>query len=886
MPDPLLDDLAEAVLDREVIDWSSVSSRVQSDEERRAAEALRRLSLISSGTHDTDLFSNLRRRLPVWIEMARVLAIVQASVGLVGTAIALRGLDITQPSVALVPFIFAVLVPFVAASVLLDISARDRRARTLALSYWTIAAAFAAGGVTWLKNQGVPGIWLIDGLRPEVFLGASLWLFAREFPRTTRYSPLDTLSRAGFRVAGASGVTLLLLNVGFGPLSHWLAGVPASLHRSAAPGGWFWNIHFAIALPALIVVALRSRLAPAGEVARVRLFLTALVLAIAPVAALVVVTGVFPDLARRIAQDWQIASAWIVYPPIVALPFITMYAVTATNVLPARLVIRAGVRYVVSGHVLFGLVVIPAAWLLFHVYGNRQRPLVDVLEDGITTPLAWALLVSLLLMGGRRAILKIVERWARADPADPGQVFARLATTLKDARTPFEVSTLLAAGAEQAFQAPTERYIARFGRLAPVGGNGLPLPDGSLIPILLRSTSEPCLIGEDLPRSLFRFLSAEDQTWVSRSGTAAVVPLARRGGETELLGMVAVKHRRNAFSFAPEDLQFLKSGAASAALACEALHVSQTGPVSLDEVVLECDHCGLVVDWIDATTRCECGGTRRPGAIPKRLAGRFEVVRRLGAGGMGVVYLATDPKLGRSVALKTLTWLSEPAAERSLNEARAMASVTHPNIAVLYGSESWQSTPILVLEYLSGGTLDRRLRSRALTPLEAVQMAIPLANALEHVHAGGRYHGDVKPSNIGFTMGGTPKLLDFGLSQALAGTAPGGEDEGNRPAMPAGGTPAYLSPEVWAGAEPNEALDLWALSVVLCEALAGRHPYGGAKSASDIARRSERSIRALADTPQPIRDVLTEALCDTGRGRPRTATEFRQRLESVAPHSG
>jgi hypothetical protein len=873
--DRVLNDLVGAVIDRETIDWPNVDAHLGEERQHRIAGVLRQFSLFLSGRPEIDLFSSLRRRLPRWMETIRWIAVLLAVLGLAGTAVALRQLDTSQPALALVPFIFTVLLAFFVAALALDWSARDRRARALGFCYWAIAVAFGAGGVTWLRTR-VPGIWFADALRPEVFLGAGLWLFAREFPRTTRYSRLDTICRIGFWIATVSGAVLFLANLAFGVFSV-IPGVPASVQRQAVTG-WFWNVHFAIALPALAAVALRARMAPPGEVARVRLFLLALALAIVPVAALVISSSLFPSLLLSLRSS-RLMGAWIVYPPILALPFVTMYAVTATDVLPVRLVIRSGVRHIVVGRLLLAAVVLPAAWLMVYLYDNRQRTLADALADQTAVRLAWIVAGAAILLFFRRMLLLLLDRWSSGDPGHAPRVLARLAATLRDARTPMEVATLLSAAIEQALQAPAERYLMRFGRLAPVDAEGSLLPERSMIPEVLRLAGEPCLIGEGLPRSLFRFLSADDQTWVTRSGTALVVPLMTRKRSGALIGMVSLRDRANAFSFGPQDLQFLRTGAASAALACDALQAdgNDTQPFR-DQVALECSRCGSVVDWDDGSGLCTCGGSRKAAVLPKQIAGRFEIIRRLGAGGMGVVYLSSDRILGREVAVKTLTWLSQSAAERSLDEARAMASVTHPNIAVLYGSEWWQSTPVLVLEYLPLGTLARRLEGGVVPLSEAVAIARQVASALERVHATGRCHGDVKPSNIGFAADGTPKLLDFGLSRAIVSNA----RESTDVAMPAWGTPAYLSPEVWAGGPADERLDVWALSVVLCEMMAGRHPYGAARTRGDIARRSARTIADLSVyTTGAVCVLLEEVLCDRGRGRPHTATELRQRLQLV-----
>src|SRR4029453_5469271 len=131
---------------------------------------------------------------------------------------------------------------------------------------------------------------------------------------------------------------------------------------------------------------------------------------------------------------------------------------------------------------------------------------------------------------------------------------------------------------------------------------------------------------------------------------------------------------------------------------------------------------------------------------------------------MGVVYVARDPALGRDVALKTLPAHRGDAIGRLRDEARAMAALNHPALATLYGVELWRGTPVLVVEYMTGGTLAARLATGPMSLAEIVALGVCIADALIYMHARGVLHRDVKPGNIGMTADGTVKLLDFGLS--------------------------------------------------------------------------------------------------------------------------
>jgi tetratricopeptide (TPR) repeat protein len=202
----------------------------------------------------------------------------------------------------------------------------------------------------------------------------------------------------------------------------------------------------------------------------------------------------------------------------------------------------------------------------------------------------------------------------------------------------------------------------------------------------------------------------------------------------------------------------------------------------------------------------------------------YRILQRLGAGGMGEVLLAEDERLGRQVALKFLPpgGLTAPdRAERLAREARSLASLNHPGIAAIHALEVSEGRPFLAMEYVEGETLAERIARRPLPLEDAIRVGREVAEALEHAHARGVIHRDVKPANILVTQDGATKLADFGLALLRDETRLTAEGT-------VSGTAHYMSPEQARGAEVDGRSDLFSLGAVLYEALTGKRPFDAA----------------------------------------------------------
>ena len=254
----------------------------------------------------------------------------------------------------------------------------------------------------------------------------------------------------------------------------------------------------------------------------------------------------------------------------------------------------------------------------------------------------------------------------------------------------------------------------------------------------------------------------------------------------------------------------------------------------------------------------------------------YRITAKLGEGGMGEVYRATDTKLGRAVAIKGLP-ISISRDVQSLarfeREAKALAALNHPHIASIFGFDAERETHFLVLELVEGDTLNQRLRRGALPIDESLRVARQIAEAVEAAHAKGIIHRDLKPGNIKLTPEGRVKVLDFGLAKMeenVRGLATPASDpdaltlqaETTQPGAVMG-TPAYMSPEQARGQEVDKRTDVWAFGCCLFECLSGSKPFTGATVTDLMAAvlRSEPDWSALpAEVPREVTTLLRRCL--------------------------
>jgi len=275
---------------------------------------------------------------------------------------------------------------------------------------------------------------------------------------------------------------------------------------------------------------------------------------------------------------------------------------------------------------------------------------------------------------------------------------------------------------------------------------------------------------------------------------------------------------------------------------------------------------------------------------PGACVGRYQILSRLGSGGMGRVYLARDPELGRHVALKFLPprVLDRDATEaRFRREASTASALNHPNILTIHEIGRWRGLTFIATEYIDGITLRGRMRQRRLPIGAAIDIVVQVASALAAAHAAGIVHRDIKPENIMVRRDGLVKVLDFGIAKVV------GPADGRRPAITTAaviGTPAYMSPEQARGVDVDGRTDIWSLGVVLFELIAGRPPFHGETSADLFAAILDSQPSALSrfrrGVPVRLDEILSRALAKTPDVRYARVEDFGDDLHQLRATMG
>jgi len=303
------------------------------------------------------------------------------------------------------------------------------------------------------------------------------------------------------------------------------------------------------------------------------------------------------------------------------------------------------------------------------------------------------------------------------------------------------------------------------------------------------------------------------------------------------------------------------------------------------------------LDALDAVGATDDGPLEPPDGDADDLApgtrvGPYVIVEPIGRGGMGRVFLGSDPRLRRKVALKcVLRTLADDRNARILHEARAAARVTHPNVATIHDVIEHENRAFIVMEYVEGESLAARLKRERIPVERVLAIGRQLASALSAAHAKGVIHRDLKPANIQLTPDGGVKVLDFGIANAprVATSVASTISTHRAPTpevarAPQPGTPPYMAPEQLLGRSADERSDIFSLGVVLYEMATGRRPFTQTETADLVmahAKGAPRADRIDRAVPRPLADILARALSFDPKARFQTAADLGAALESI-----
>jgi eukaryotic-like serine/threonine-protein kinase len=569
-----------------------------------------------------------------------------------------------------------------------------------------------------------------------------------------------------------------------------------------------------------------------------------------------------------------------------ALPLSFAYAILRHRLFDISVIIRQGLRYALARRALLGLVPVLLVFLSLDLLAHGDESVGAVLRSRLWV---YVSLVGLAVVARmrRHVWLDALDRRFFRERYNGQRLLREVAEDVRQAPSLEPMAPTVVSRIEQALH---PRFVALLVRdderrqYRTVAASPIDAAPGSLnadnkVLALARLLGKPLDIGRSETDWLARKMPVGDVRSIQAAAIDLVVPV--RSGDGDAIAMFVLGPKRSEEPYSEDDGELLMAIAENVAMRLPAVEAAVTGGTERFE---ECPACGGCYDA--GTGRCRAEGAALVAVTaPRLLAGRYQLERRLGRGGMGTVYVALDTALDRRVAAKLLAedLLGLPeAAERFQREARVAAAFSHPNVVTVHDFGVAGGHAFLVMELLDGRTLRDVLRAEErVGPQRALAILRDVTAAVEAAHRRQLVHRDLKPENIclvSYGSGETAKVLDFGIAKVF-----GPKDGDLLMTHSTGGallgTPWYMAPEQLRGEDPDPSWDLWALTIIAFEMLTGSHPFASMTLDRDLLTRESATDPRLAHLPHRCRQFFAGALALDRAARPESPAAFLTELE-------
>ncbi len=580
------------------------------------------------------------------------------------------------------------------------------------------------------------------------------------------------------------------------------------------------------------------------------------------------------------------------------------YAVVRHRMFNIRVLVRRSIQYALARGTLFAAMSLPVIGLVGYLYMHRRDSLAVVVTG---TPTVYLLLIFplALMIGYRKRVLLALDRRYFREQYDARNLMLHVVSMVRDGSDIIGLSRVTLDEVERALHPKhvslwqLDRDGKEFSRAFARGEQSdvyvSPLPATGALTTLLATDPEPLDLHARATKTLVMRLPVAERDWLVEADAYLLVALLIEG---RLAGLMVLGERMSEEPYSSEDRTLLRTIAAQLALTFDYARLkgspsfvwsplAEAAPQPILDELRSCPACGRCYGADQSTCEVDHQTLVQEHGVPRMIEDKYLVTRILGRGGMGSVYLATQKRLNRPVAVKVLLahLVSSPSMRsRFEREARIVARLKHPAIVtvhdfgVLSGGHAY-----LVMEHLEGQTLRKTISAGAQTIERTLEIMRPVCEAVDTAHRAGVIHRDLKPENIMIVSESgvlSPRVLDFGLAK-LSG--PIGDHEAtvvqSGQSVGVVGTLMYLAPELLSGRGADARSDQYALGLIAYELLTGEHPFGHATDLASIVKsHTEESVPALRqrapEVPVHVAEAVHRALSKDAMERFDSVVEF------------